>query len=504
MIISLISQKYAASQDAELEPFLYNVISSSNHKSFYVLPITLLGFANRMRILAGFYAIAVQEKRHLIVLWQPTTDCDAAFHEIFEETDKFSVYSFPRSELSTTDIESDILKTLVKVSTDVNIFMKFAYPRKFLYTEPLDREHDRVISLVWTRAIHAPAQLSCQENYKAKSRLYKQLKPVKSIQDNLFRFKKMFKQTFEGFFSTVVVGVHIRAYDERYDWRVVTPPAFKIESDSQVVSPDGTVLDTFPGAEAEHLEAPAERFDQASPLVAFESIMTSILEQRKNIRFYVSSNSPELRTRLKDDLRGRWGPNTIMPNPSDEVANPFKVGDRSSLEGIHLAVMDFILLSETDYILHSRGSSFAKEAAAIRSIPLIDVTTFSSDEDQEPLGIVTQVAKLPYCGASEYHRALSPLNTKRVCYDESFSDHETGKANSRSMCTTVWTLCRCQPSQLKFMLPNEPGVKKSYLSALPMYCPVDPYASGKTGSSKSKPDLAECLHLPAESNGHSL
>ena len=56
----------------------------STDEKYIVLVIDRLGLANRLRILADWYHIAVLTNRILLVSWKPTLDCNAKFTDLFD------------------------------------------------------------------------------------------------------------------------------------------------------------------------------------------------------------------------------------------------------------------------------------------------------------------------------------------------------------------------------------------------------------------------------------
>ena len=468
-----------------LEAFLEQVLAD---RLAYVLPVTALGLANRLRIVAGFHAVATLEKRSLIVIWHPSPDCDAAFHELFEfdESDaSLLVHSLPRTEhTSLSELELLIAQSVRRVAPEAGEL----YPRDFLFQQSHSIPQPRV-HLVWTRAMHAPQAPSCQEMMSLKSNFYLSLRPVPQVSAIVARTRQVLQTRA----PSMVVGVHIRAFDARYDWAVVPPAPFPandfVAAAAAPTDLDGQTLSAT--ASSRNL---AQRFDQASPLEAFVALMASL--ERPGLVFFVSSNSPivghELRKRFGDAIvtsqPDSSGPSIEGSNTDDSVSS-----NRSSLAGVRLALADFLLLGDSSaYLLHSRASSFAAEAAAVRGIKLLDVTTTGTDGNNV-IAILGQDPSLPLCGSPEYHRALLPPSGRRFCYQEL---HEIPES-SRKMCTSLVLICRCPMlnHNLSFMLP--PIAEPRLDHPLPVYCPASFEHPGQ-GQEEA------CLLLPAEGNGHSI
>ena len=104
------------------------------------------------------------------------------------------------------------------------------------------------------------------------------------------------------------------------------------------------------------------RFDEVSPLLAFTVLLENMFRYNPNITVFVASNSASAKTLI------------INSFPAGRIVAITDEFDRSDKEGIISAMVDFYLLAQTDVIVHSRGSSFAREAAAVNGISVIDVT----------------------------------------------------------------------------------------------------------------------------------
>ena len=336
----------------QLNETLTTFNNGDSEKSFLILPVDSLGLANRLRIISGFYSIATVEKYTLIVIWIPSDDCTTDFYSIFTGFAQSNIalisypYLPPKSLVAELDI---VLRNYLKsYSSMKSLSFGILFPTQ--YVVHLSDDKRRII-LVYTRGSHSPAALSCDEHLFTKSLFYQGLvlaPPVQSIVDEI-KFKH-----FAG--SKLLIGVHIRAFDAQFDWSVATP--------------------ALTSEEAKKLHP--IRFDEASPLWAFVSAMESILKIRPAARFFICSNSYE----VKQLLLAHFGSAHILtlidaadPGQGQEDGQGKLLwSDRTSERGMQLAAAEFVLLGSTVGILHTRGSSFAREAAAMRTIPVIDVS----------------------------------------------------------------------------------------------------------------------------------
>ena len=74
------------------------------NEKFLVLQISRLGFANRLRTLADWYAIAKSYNRTLLVNWIASPDCSASFTDLFENGPSLNFQGTGKSTLLKTQI----------------------------------------------------------------------------------------------------------------------------------------------------------------------------------------------------------------------------------------------------------------------------------------------------------------------------------------------------------------------------------------------------------------
>lgn len=135
------------------------------------------------------------------------------------------------------------------------------------------------------------------------------------------------------------------------------------------------------------------------------------------------------------------------------------------MQSIQAALVDFILLSKTSFIIHTRSSSFAREAAFVNSIPILDILyenlIYSNDID------------LSECGLDEYKRIKARYQV--VCYDESYE---------RQMCTRLIPLQLCIEKIIQWGLPSK------------TYCSTEKQIYYDSGDA--------AISILAETNGYSI
>lgn len=60
-----------------IENFSASIFNFHTEEKYIVVPIYILGLANRLRTMSSVYSIAKVTNRKLIVIWVPNMDCNA-------------------------------------------------------------------------------------------------------------------------------------------------------------------------------------------------------------------------------------------------------------------------------------------------------------------------------------------------------------------------------------------------------------------------------------------
>lgn len=345
-------------------------LPESDETVFVLLPINLLGMANRLRTMASLYSVLVRLRNEktlggrafvLLTIWESTSECPVEYADIFlphtdENVRVESFATFMDSEADPlisfeTNIRrhvSSILATLP--ASRGGVYSGEVFPRRGLLEEgslyPLGdaasglNKSLPIVLTVWTRGSHSLRAMSCKDFIFTKSLFYQGLEPVLAITSTLKKYK--FEHYSRG---RNVIGVHVRAFDSDFDWAVVSPHAASVEKD---------------------FRARSLRFDEASPLEGFVELMAKILSFEPATVFFVASNSAVAKQTLVN-----YFPNNVVVLFPD---TPFGAGEyRNSFSGMIHAVTEFYLLGDATTIVHSRGSSFGREAAFRLMRPVIDV-----------------------------------------------------------------------------------------------------------------------------------
>ena len=380
-----------------------------------VLPIHSFGLANRLRLLASGVSLSKLLGLPLYVDWRPSFGCNASLPDLFDLTSSAFDSSFKLYPSSSSDALRSLLlvheearivgaklpvgpnpnpgvndTNLYVVTTDIqvlNVFgISFDASRFFPTTPtPLDPTASTTNTIIIkSSGQFIPSATPCTSYYYQKSRLYSlllsHLSPslaplVASLESLLFSR------------AATVVGVHYREFDGLHDWAVVPPQAGLVGSDGVLLNEtefydDGDDTRSSKSASASasvplSSSAAAETagtWSEVSPIELFVADMQSMLLRDPAVRFFVASNSPSAKSYLASsfpadvvytvDFESSSSP---LPDSDADADDSSRLpSSRDSLAGVLFALVDFAVLSKTALVLHSFGSSFGEEAAAVR------------------------------------------------------------------------------------------------------------------------------------------
>jgi hypothetical protein len=323
-------------------PQLASAINISTQR-FGIMPVTALGLANRLRIIASLYTISKAYDMNLIIIWGPDVDCACQFSDLFTHTG-ITIISIKSALDNSPDFERMIRYSLSTISRENSMPLSEVHLRNFNVPRSTFAGQ---LNLVWTRGTHAPASMPCGDYLYSKSLFYRQLQPTSDVLAVIQRVNMQRE-------SGLIVGVHVRAFDVEYDWPVVSPTVpTDFVSNERSANKENQVLP----------QLHSKRFDESSTLESFVLLMDSLVLTNPEIQFFVASNSIKAKLWMEE----KYGSSRIITLHSEET------GRRSHHDGMVVAAAEFLLLAETAFVVHSRGSSFAREAAVKYMIPVIDV-----------------------------------------------------------------------------------------------------------------------------------
>ena len=469
-----------------------------------VLPLRHLGLGNRLRIMSGMHHVAVQSGRKLLVLWMSSEECNSGFHALFTEThESLVVIDVDSSVLTTNNMDRTIVEITSAAALEMGISMTILRPHDFFVDiTTVISSKDTSLLLVWTLGVHAPIGVPCTDYLFAKSTFYRGLRPSPAVMARMYT--EGYGDSTMGFQSIDrIVGIHIRAYDSTYDWAVVTP---HVNLTTENMNTNTST---------------ALRFDEASPLSAFVQVMEDILHTYPTTKFFIASNS----VMAKENIKAHFGSNVVITIDAVTVATSVSLDDRSSEASMLLAAAEFFLLSACAYVVHSRGSSYAKEAAAIHMRSVVDISV--ENETKTLIRLLTQDASLPHCGLQDYiriqtvkshHSSNIPMAT--TCEGDSCNSHSSSErmtipfqssstaltcyleGGDRQMCTVSFLVCPCVGGYHEHFT----GIP-SLLCNMGDFNSIDTTTAAVTATATVMGDgqqLDHCVSLLAESNGYSL
>jgi hypothetical protein len=374
----------------------------SPHKKYIVVPVDVLGLANRLRIIASFYAIAKSSHRSLVIIWAPSEECNIEFDELFDMSEVVAI----RREIVVVSPggpgpldNGSILTALKTLHKELGRYMVMRYPHEFFVdtsfsTAPasspvavaVDLKEEYIyptIDIITLRSAstHAPLGISCSEYSRLKMELYASLVPVTAVREMQGEAFQLLHSQWGGVTGSAqhdgpIIGVHVRRHDDGYDWAVV-PPEYRDASHDEARSAGRKVDD----AELSHLveettaSPQALTFDESTPLSAIVEAMEDILNKHVCARFFVASN----RNDVKEQIVAHFGGSAFdkhkcpgSPHRRNIVAAlklQSGIDGRNNVDAMQMALLELTLLGGlSDLLLHSKGSSFAAEAAFMPSL----------------------------------------------------------------------------------------------------------------------------------------
>lgn len=195
------------------------------------------------------------------------------------------------------------------------------------------------------------------------SAFYISLKPI-------FAIRNVVTKLLETYFNThLMVGVHYRDHDKAHDWEIIPPP--------------------MSSEEVEGYQR-ALKFGEGASVDDFVQIMRSIENQFSyvdssgnlvsTVRFYIASNN----VTIKQIFLEKFPTSVAISGDHNRMSN----------EGIKLALIDWLMLSESAMIINTYGSSYSQEAARRKMVPLVRIY------NHQP--IFVDDIRLPSCGCVKF------------------------------------------------------------------------------------------------------
>lgn len=363
---------------------------------YLVLLLTRLGLANRLRTMADWYQIAAMSRRTLLVSWEPTLDCNAKFDDLFvdgPEHLKVLPMALTMEEVKTYSREGNL--SYYNLNDEGSDITAFQLTRRIISLghNIVATTHDGLIAL---------EGVGCQQYLHMHSEFLNSLVPNEYISSMVVDIKRKY------FTNVVMVGVHFRLHDEVQDWAVVPPL-------TGAISPRATKFGE--GATVSHFEGVMRLVqNKLSYSISDDTADNAGQGQSKKrtvVRFFIASN---------DDASKKQ----LLAHFPDSV---FLSGEysRSSADGIELALMEWLILSESALIINTYGSSFAVEASQRKMKPIVGIWEGMLVHHTSP--------SLPYCGHLQFAK-LHATNRQEMRYTE-------GTHDEREITTVAIPLAPC-------------------------------------------------------------
>ena len=414
LLVSAIPPEFASDNNANI--FLVRLYQSVFHnvseKRVLILPVYVLGLANRLRTISSAYALARKLQRKLVVLWFPSSDCNSYSSDLFDVHNETYcvIIDCHHTLLDIVDIESVVI----------------SYISELMSIRLNDKE---LIPLTST-------EMNCNEFDDLRSEFYNNVQPSVVVNEVLRLYTNQIDLTY------TYVGLHARVYSDKYDWPMV-PPVLG-SNDIHYVPIHHTCSNSNYAMDNSTLSAPL-------PLISalnFQDIATEAdyvyavgqLLRNEGVRVIVVSNSLQLKAQLKEIFDFKvvtvvglitewWDDNSLM--------------SRDQTLSVQVAMADFMVLSQPfiTSILHTKGSSFATEASVRHGVQVLDMIRRRDGMGVNFIDQGWDRTSHTCTLRQEYMKSGKQENT-RVCYVEG--------SGGRCVCTVLVAYIPCVSSGVSY------------------------------------------------------
>ena len=188
------------------------------------------------------------------------------------------------------------------------------------------------------RGQFAAVNVSCQEFFARKRRLYAAL--AAAAAPDVRRDLRALDASLGGG-TRLVIGLHVRVFDAAHDWPVVAPQPGEAHSSGRAVT-----------------------WDDAAPVALHLDAARAALARHPRALLFVCSNDE----RVKHEAVRRFGADVAVAVDNSRFQ---RADARDNRDGVRAALLDWLTLGDAALVLHTFGSSFGEEAAAIKGMPSI-------------------------------------------------------------------------------------------------------------------------------------
>jgi hypothetical protein len=359
---------------------------NDTNDKYIILLINRLGLANRLKTIADWHQIAKISNRKLLISWEETPDCNIKFTDLFEDAEagiKFLPVSLPKGIEGEKHVESlsdsyGYTYLTMRDELDINGDNWWKYKDTIILSNKQVLSNVNVIITSYDGGIVLEG-INCQYYLLMRSRFLKSLVPIKELNDYVYDIM------INHFNNVLLIGIHIRMHDSIQDWKVVPP----LNGNKALEFGDGASLEDFDNI-----------MTNINNKLSHYNTSTNLLEEPRH-KFYLASNDHN----IKSYFVGKY---------SNIVSIGNSINDRNDPSSIKHALIDWLILSKSDLIINTYGSSFASEASQVHMTPNVGIWGSKIIHHTD--------TRLPYCGHMQFMKAYN-TNGQPSSYTEGTHDN---------------------------------------------------------------------------------
>lgn len=329
----------------QLPPELEAAFIQPDHERYIVLLCHRLGLANRLRAMADWYVIAQRSNRKLVVSWAPSFDCAIEFTSLFQsEPPGLEVLTQHLPESSDAAMQflikaaerRNVTYHAYTTANDTQLWSNRTARAQGFLLDPLVVFSDVQAIFTVYDGLLVLDQMPCQLYMKQRQKFLQQLLP------NNYSLELVNSLIKDYFSNSISIGVHIRAHNPLFDWAII--PSIDGHPQARNFGEDLTI--------EHYISAMRDVWNHFS----YE---TENGQKKSYVRFFIASNNPDEKAKAMSVF--------------DDAVSVNGDYSRGSADGMQFALIEWLLLTRMDMIIHHYGSTFAMEAAAVSGAPLLSL-----------------------------------------------------------------------------------------------------------------------------------